>query len=165
VTRTVIAPDIIFTAGDLTFPGPQNFQETLVRSSPTGTPPGFITYGDAVSPGTLNNGLLGAPIVTPSVITPELVVTLNNSGQVYYNRGTSSIEYNDQANAVALGFIWGSFNGSTNAPIPFPTGTSIEEIEAQVLSAGPETEIGIYNPLAPSTSTNATTAGTSGATP
>ena len=64
-----------------------------------------------------------------------------------------------------LGFIWGSFNSSTNAPIPFPTGTSIEEIEAQVLSAGPETEIGIYNPLASSTSTNATTAGTSGATP
>ena len=162
VTRTVTAPDIVFTAGDLTFPGPQNYQETLVRSSPTGN--SFITYGDAVSPGTVNNGLLGAPIVTPSVITPELVVTLNNSGQVYYNRGTSSIEYNDQENAVALGFIWGSFNGSTNAPIPFPTGTSIEEIEAQVLSAGPETEIGIYAPIS-LTSTNTTTTTTSAATP
>jgi hypothetical protein len=157
VTRTVTVPDIIFTAGDLTFPGPDNYQQTLARISPTGTPAGFITYGEAPMPGAVNTT---ATEVTPAVITPELVVTLNNSGQVYYNEGTKFVT---QGSIVDLGFIWGSFNGSTNAPIPFPTGTSIEEIEAQVLSAGPETEIGIYNPLA--SSTNATTAGTSGATP
>jgi hypothetical protein len=143
VTRTITAPDIIFTAGDITFPGPFPYQETLIRSS------GFITYGAAVSPGTVN---AGATIVTPSVITPEMVVTFNNSGQVYYNEGTA---FNDQANAIDLGFIWGSFNGSTNAPVPFPTGTSVNEIEDQVLSSGPETvQIGVYNPLSSSTSTN-----------
>lgn len=89
-----------------------------------------------------------------------MVVTLNNSGQVYYNRGTF---FNDQASAFDLGFIWGSFNGSTNAPIAFPTGASIEEIEAQVLSAGPETtQIGIYNPVSTSASTNTTTVGVPG---
>jgi hypothetical protein len=142
VTRTVTAPDIVFTAGDLTFQGPFPYQETLARVSPTGS--SFITYGAAVSPGTVNTGILGAAPVTPSVITPELVVTLNNSGQVYYNEGT---QFYDQGNVLDVGFIWGSFNGSTNAPIAFPTGTSVEEIEAQVLSAGSETEIPIYNPL------------------
>ena len=66
VTRTVTAPDIIFTAGDLTFPGPSPYQQTLARSS------GFITYGEAAMPGAVN----GAVEVTPAVITPELVVTL-----------------------------------------------------------------------------------------
>ncbi len=149
VTRTVTAPDIIFTAGDLTFPGPAPYQQTLARISPIGTPPGFITYGEAVSPGLVN----AATVVTPAVIASELVVTFNNSGQVYYNRGT---QFLDQNSIIDLGFIWGSFNGSTNTPIPFPTGTSIDEIEAQVLSAGSETEIGIYNPLVSSVSTNAT---------
>ena len=156
VTRRVAAPDIVFTAGDLTFPGPFPFQETLARSS------GFIIYGQAISPGNGNSGILGAAPVTPSVITPEMVVTFNNSGQVYYNQATA---FNDQNTAVDVGFIWGSFNGSTNAPIPFPTGTSIEEIEAQVLSAGPEVEIGTYNAVSSPAATNTTTAGTSGATP
>jgi len=151
VTRTVTAPDIIFTAGDLTYPGPDPYQVTVVRYPPggPGTSP-FIPYGVPVSP--------GENTVEPSVLLPELVVTFNNSGQVYYNESAS---YADQANTLELGFIWGSFNGSTNTPIAFPTGTSLDEIEAQVLSAGQETEIGIYNPLVSSTSTNAT----SGATP
>jgi hypothetical protein len=154
VTRTVTTPDIIFTAGDLTFPGPSPYQQTLAREAPGGSANRFITYGDAISPGTVNS----VNVVTPSVIRPELVVTFNNSGQVYYNEGTA---FNDQGNAIDLGFIWGSFNGSTNAPIPFPTGTSVEEIEAQVLSAGPETlQLGIYNPLAPTISTNAAAGGT-----
>ena len=154
VTRLVTAPDIIFTAGDLTFAGPQNYQQTLVRTPSSGSPPGFVTYGFAVSQGA------GDPLATPRVLLPEMVVTLNNSGQVYYNRGTF---FNDQASAFDLGFIWGSFNGSTNAPIAFPTGASIEEIEAQVLSAGPETtQIGIYNPVSTSASTNTTTVGVPG---
>ncbi len=120
VTRTLTAPDIIFTAGELTFPGPDSYEEALVRNS------GFITYGAAVSPG------LGvdANIVSPSVITPELVVTLNNSGPIYYNQTFNQ----DQANAPELGFLWGSFDGTTNAPVLFPTGSSIGQVEAQVLS-------------------------------
>ena len=153
VTRTVTAPDIIFAAGnsgDLTDPGPFPYQRTLDRTS------GFLTYGFAVSAGT------GDPLATPRVITPEMVVTLNDSGQVYYNEAFS---FNDQNNAVSVGFIWGSFNGSTNAPIPFPTGSSIEEIEDQVLNAGPEVEIGLYNPVGSSTSTNATASATGVASP
>jgi hypothetical protein len=146
VTRTITQPDIIFTAGNLTFPGAPPFQETLVRSS------SFLTYGFAVSVG------VGDPLSTPRVITPEMIVTLNNSGQVIYNEGlTAGTSFLGEANNIGLGFLWGSFNGSTNAPIPFPTGTSIEEVEGQVLSAGEEvSDIGIYNPVS-STSTNVTT--------
>lgn len=137
VTRTLTAPDIIFTAGDLTFPGPDPYQLTVVRTG------NFITYGEPIAPaGAVNT-------VYPAVISPEMVVTFNNSGQVYYNQGTKFL---DQLNSTGLGYIWGSFNGTTNAPVPFPTGTSIEEIEGQVLSAGQETEsgtfnLGVYNPV------------------
>jgi hypothetical protein len=163
VTRTILQPDIIFTAGDLTFAGPAPFQETVVRSS------GFITTSN-VSPGAVNTEAL---LVTPSVITPQMVVTFNNSGQVYYNQGTP---FADQANAIGVGFIWGSFNGSTNAPIAFPTGASVDAISAEVIGSGPETtEIGAsynltYNPVntlgitntITNTTTNITTNGTFG---
>ena len=32
-----------------------------------------------------------------------------------------------------FGFQWGSFDGSTNPPVAYPSGTSIKEIEARVL--------------------------------
>jgi hypothetical protein len=150
VTRVVTTPDIVFTAGDLTFPGPSPFQETLVRSG------NFITYGDEVSPGAAS---VGAVVVTPSVISPEMVVTFNNSGQVYYNEGT---QFYDQNTAIDLGFIWASFNGSTNTPIPFPNGTSLAQIEAQVLSAGQETELNTFVPVSTIITTNTTTTATSG---
>lgn len=143
VTRTVTQPDIIFTAGNLTFPGGGlPYQETLTRVS------GFLSYGFAVSEGG------GDPLATPRVITPEMIVTLNNSGQVYYNQGSGFL---DEANNIGLGYNWGSFNGSTNAPVVFPTGASLAELEEQVLTAGPETVVGIYNPVS-SSSNNVTTA-------
>lgn len=149
VTRTITAPDIIFTAGDLTYPGPDPYQVTIQRSS------GFITYGAAPSP--------GVNTVSPSVITPEMVVTFNNSGQVTYNESGS---FTDQANSAELGYIWGSFDGSTNAPVAFPTGTSLAGLVNQVMSAGAETELGLYTPIATGTnSTNTTTTATSTTSP
>ena len=35
--------------------------------------------------------------------------------------------------AFKKGFLWGSFDGSTNDPIVYPQGTSIRQLEAQVL--------------------------------
>lgn len=145
--RTVLAPDIIFTAGDITFPGPAPFQETLARES------GFITYGDAVSPGTVNGN---AEIVVPSVITPEMVVTLNNSGQVFYNYRPG---FADQDTSIGEGFIWGSFSGATNAPIAFPNDTSIADIEAEVVGPTGQgfTNIGTYIPPTGSNTVSVTT--------
>jgi hypothetical protein len=152
-TRTVTAPDIIFTAGDLTFPGPDPYQVTLERNSPGAAPNvfNFITYGDAVSQ--------GVNAVTPSVISPQLIVTLNNSGQVYYNGDSSGADLNDQATSPELGFIWGSFNGSTNAPIVFPTGASIAAVEAAVLGGAGGTNLlgGAYTPVSVSTNSTVTT--------
>jgi hypothetical protein len=156
VTRTVTTPDIIFTAGDLSVADPVPWQYTLLREAPGGSANRFIVSGQAVSPGLVNT----ANAVTPAVISPGLVVTFNNSGLVYYNQGTS---FSDASLTVNVGFIWGSFDGSTNAPIPFPTGTSVDEIEAQVLSAGPETELSTYVPVSLTAVTNTTT--TSAGTP
>jgi hypothetical protein len=138
MTRTVTQPDIIFTAGDLTSTTQSPpYQETLVRSG------AFITTGQPTGVG-VNN-------VYPAVIAPELIVTLNNSGQVTYNDSA----FTDQDSNLGLGFIWGSFNGSTNAPIAFLGGgaAGLAELEAEVLSQSSGTEVGVYNPVGINTST------------
>jgi hypothetical protein len=154
VTRVITAPDIIFTAGDMVFPGPDEYEVAVARNGPTAN---FITYGAAASPGLP----VDANIVTPSVITPELVVTFNNAGPIFYNEGTG---YNSIDTSVELGFVWGSFDGSTNPPVAFPTGTTLEEIEGEVLSAGAETLLSPFNPVSVITNTATTGAGV-GVTP
>jgi hypothetical protein len=143
VTRTVTTPDIIFTAGDLVEPGPDNFEIAVARNNPGGN---FITYGQAVSPGTA----VDPNIITPAVLSPGLIITLNNDGQIFYNAtylgGGSG--FLDQDNAIGQGFIWGSFNGTTNAPIAFPNGTSIQQLESQVLNSGLSTTLSSpYSPV------------------
>jgi hypothetical protein len=142
VTRTVTAPDIIFTAGNLTFPGPYPFELSLNR---TGS---FSTVGAAVSP--------GENTVTPSVILPEMVVTFNNSGPIYYQEGNG---INAQENSYELGFLWGAFDGSTNAPVLFPTGSSIEDVETQVVSSGFQTQTLTWQPYAVATNATVATGG------
>lgn len=137
-TRTIGTPDIIFTAGDMVQPGPDNFEVAVARDNPTGN---FITYGEELSPGVA----IDPAVITPAVLSPGLIIVLNDDGPIYYDEGPAFV---DQDNAIDLGFIWGKFDGSTNAPIAFPNGTSIEQLESQVLSSGLTTTIGsYYSPL------------------
>ncbi|HEX3720202.1 MAG TPA: hypothetical protein VH595_19805 [Verrucomicrobiae bacterium] len=152
VARTVSAPDIIFTAGDLVEPGPDNFEIAVERNNPSGN---FITSGQATSPG----GLVDPNVITPVVLSPGLIIVLNDDGPIYYN--TSFIGgsgFLDQGNSIEQGFIWGSFNGTTNAPIAFPNGTSIEGLEAQVLNSGLTTTLSSpYSPVGIITNGTSTT--------
>jgi hypothetical protein len=124
VTRTVTVPDIVFSAGD------------LISNT---TPPSWDVY--TISPvtyvvdGTVQ--LSAGGNVVSSVYSPHRQVTFNSGCPCYVDVG--SVEggagaYLDQYTGIYPVFWWGSFDGSTNAPVIFPNGSSISALESQILS-------------------------------
>ena len=61
-------------------------------------------------------------------------ITFNKVGPLLQNvYGTNFILDGLSESASTTNFIWGSFDGSTNDPVVYPSGTSIADLEAQVL--------------------------------
>jgi hypothetical protein len=145
VTRTITAPDILFTAAYLISNGPPITDFELVK---TGT---FVatTY---VSPG-------GG--VTPSTINPPELIILNNAGTVYFDYNPYFLDYLDYAEYPV--FNWGSFDGSTNPPIVYPFGSSLAALEAQVLEGGEPVIASPWTPVLNPNATNTTTTAGGGA--
>jgi len=146
VTRTITQPDVIFTAADLIASEALPNYTALTR---TGS---FIatTYVSA------GGG------VTPSTINPAMVVVLNNVGPIDYNYNPG---FMDTQNIFETPISnWGTFDGSTNAPIVYPVGYSLAELEGEVLSGGETAPLNPWSPvLNPSTNTVTTTGGAGGA--
>src|SRR5262249_15032810 len=110
-TRAVVQPDIVFAAEDLGVVMPVPFAVASVRNTPA--------YLNTGPPGLNGPGTLPGPVT----------LTFNKLGTVRVNMGPAFI---DEAGA-SLDFTWGSFDGTTNAPIIYPSGTSIMNLEAQIL--------------------------------
>ena len=72
------------------------------------------------------NGGSGVVKGGPGVILPGIEISFSNLGPWLFNVGDGSEEF------AFLGLIWGSFDGTTNAPVAYPIGTSIREIESRV---------------------------------
>ena len=152
VTRTVTQPDIVFSAGD------------LISNT---TPPSFNAYGIGplgpyVVDGTVQ--LSAGGNVVSSVFTPRYQITFNSVGPLDLNLGSvqQGFSYLDQNSGFYPVFWWGSFDGSTNAPVIFPTGSSISALESQILSgpsSGSGQVLGSWNPVS-LVNTNAATGGT-----
>ena len=111
VRRVVTAPDILFTAADLA--GSMPSIPTVTRSTPS-----FDLTG-------AQPGLAG-----PGVIRGPVSFQFNKVGPIYLN-GTYPL-FVDEFGAL-LNFTWASFDASTNAPIIYPSGTSLASLENQVL--------------------------------
>ncbi len=112
IRRVVTQPDILIQASDLTgvhYPD----VETVLRSTPN-----YST-----------NGVL-AGNAGPGTIQGPVLIQLNKVGPIFLNGTYPS--FVDETGAI-LDFIWGSFDGTTNAPIIYPSGTSIMNLENQVL--------------------------------
>jgi hypothetical protein len=112
VERTVLSPDILFYADDLnTDPEslPVNFAVAL-------TEPEFVTATNAN-----NNG--------PGTITPTAIFTFNKAGPLLINNGPFFLT---EATGIQS-YQWGSFDGSTNAPVVFPNGTDLRSLENQAV--------------------------------
>lgn len=113
--RVVTEPDILFSAADIVT-GPTGWP--IIIPTVSRQVPNFSVATNAP------NQLLG-----PGIIQPTVQFEFNKVGPIFINSNPFFI---DEATAE-LDFIWASFDGSTNAPVIYPIGTSITNLENQVL--------------------------------
>ncbi len=110
VRRSSFVPDILFSAQDLAA-GPGTVgAAALALNIP------FVTA----------NALPG--LAGPGTVAGPVVVTYNKVGALYFHAYPGMGE-----DTQFPSLIWGSFDGSTNAPVIYPNGTSIQDVENQVL--------------------------------
>ena len=109
--RIVTRPDFLFAAQDLAtgpgaVPGDQNRPSRNVNFNQT----------------TVQTGLAG-----PGTIDTPTTFTFNKVGPVYENTAPASLIGPSGATTF---FLWGSFDGTTNAPVVYPNGTSLVNLGA-----------------------------------
>lgn len=116
VERLLAAPDILFSAEDL---GVNN------RGIP------LATWARTTTTGWANNSALNsqAALAGPGVIQPRVTITFNKLGPYFFNVNPGFL---DEATSFP-GFVWGSFDGTTNSPVIYPVGSSLLERQQEVL--------------------------------
>jgi hypothetical protein len=112
--RVLTRPDILFSAADI-LPGPAAINTAVPVYTRT------INFN-------LSN--IQPQLAGPGTIEPSTLVTFNKVGPVLENQSPTTLT---EASASLDGFIWGSFDGSTNDPIVYPNGTSIASLETSAL--------------------------------
>jgi hypothetical protein len=111
--RVVVQPDILFTADELV-------------TDPTTLPIGFGYIARSMQ---FNINNVGAGLPGPGLIQPSATFSFNKVGLALLNQAPAFL---DEATGVPS-FIWGSFDGSTNPPTVYPQGTTIVDLENEVL--------------------------------
>ena len=124
--RIVTTPDFLFSATDL-------------AAGPSGIPV-VPLYSVNLNFDTANvlPGLAG-----PGTITPTTTIAFDKVGPVYFNSFNDVMDGTPYFNATPNGdtndlfyseyFIWASYDGTTNAPVVYPNGTSIDNLANQIL--------------------------------
>ena len=124
--RVVTTPDFVFDAKDLT-------------TGPASVVHAAFVYGRNLDFDTANvlPGLAG-----PGTITPSTTITFSKGGPVFFNsfgdvmNGTPFFTDSPGGDVVDFFylqyFVWASFDGTTNAPVVYPNGISIDNLENQV---------------------------------
>ncbi len=128
--RVVTMPDFIFSAGDITT-GPNDGQPN----------PAVYTFQRNLN-FDQTTALLG--LAGPGLITPSTTIAFNKVGPVYYNYtglmdGTpyfTETPGNDGNDFYYFYyFIWASYDGTTNDPVVYPNGTSIQNLANEVITS------------------------------
>lgn len=119
LVRPLTTADIIFDAQDIV--GSDTANGWFITSAGLAT---AFQNNDAL------NGLTGTD--GPGQLQPSLAIVFNKAGRALANNTPAFIS---EVNSSPL-WNWGSFDGSTNAPVVYPSGASIAELEQQVLSGG-----------------------------
>jgi hypothetical protein len=78
----------------------------------------------------LNTSVGTGPTAGPGTIAPTVVITFNKLGQFVQSETPSFL---DEETAF-IGWVWGSFDGTTNDPVVYPVGSTIQDIQ-QILFA------------------------------
>lgn len=116
VARQVTIPDILFSAADL---GVVNH----IPITYSVTADGFIDNSALNRVG----GVQSSELAGPGIITDGKQITFSKLGRYFINT-----EETTEADGIFFGG-WGSFDGSTNAPVIYPNGASLKDIEKLVL--------------------------------
>jgi len=119
VQRVLTAPDILFQAEDL-----GSYDDIAT--------PIFWTRSDTA--GWVNNDAINgqAALDGPGVISPQVVISYSKIGPYFLNVAPNFVTEENSFQGAS----WANFDGSTNDPVVFPVGTTIQELEQQVLFGG-----------------------------
>jgi len=131
VIRVLNDPDILFRAADL---GPSGDGTPFAIFRTTAADPIWINNSELNSAGGFGT------IAGPGQIQPRVEITFNRVGPYIVNDDSAPV-FLQEAGGLR-GYVWGSFDGTTNAPVVYPFGASVEELENQVLQGGGITPIG-----------------------
>jgi hypothetical protein len=113
--RVVTKPDFLFTSRDMGQPNAGVAERTQTIGN----------FNDA-------NKLPG--LSGPGNIEPNMTVTFNRVGPYLENIYGTNFIFNGLSESTAdTNVVWASFDGTTNAPVIYPNGTSIANLEAQIL--------------------------------
>jgi hypothetical protein len=117
--RVTSFADFVLTAADLAdIPGNNTiFAGGVARN---------IGFNPSTAYGVAYQNLAG-----PGTIEPGTFFTYNKVGPIFFNTWPNSQTLGEEAQSTLL--IWGSFDGTTNDPVVYPNGTSIANIENQLL--------------------------------
>jgi hypothetical protein len=121
--RVVTRPDFLFSAED--------FTDQALAIQREFTFPNFNTNNE-------NFGLAGPGNIDSGLPKPTgfgaVNITFNKVGPLLQNVYSTNFILNGLSQSTAVtNFVWGSYDGSTNAPIVYPNGSSIMNLEAQIL--------------------------------
>jgi hypothetical protein len=118
--RVVTRPDILFMGANMSVGG----NDVLFLYGAIGrSTPNFINSRAAAN-------LSGPGIIDPT--TAMTTITYNTVGPIYENTSPTSLTGPDSSPTGDV-MIWGSFDGTTNAPVVYPNGTSITNLAAEAL--------------------------------
>ncbi|MBU6411210.1 MAG: putative Ig domain-containing protein, partial [Verrucomicrobia bacterium] len=139
--RVITAPDFQFSAADFaggaTTPGVGYYE---YRITTTGVGAGGTTANftqDAQQPNTPPQA--GPGVIEPGVGAPTVDIVLNNVGPIYLNflqNLNANPFFVDETNETTQGpnaMALGSFDGSTNPPVIYPVGTSLLNLQNEML--------------------------------
>jgi hypothetical protein len=137
--RILFQPDLLFIA-----------ENRIVTPDAEGLEFGYRTVPNYVSDIPTNNGAnVFGPGTLQSPLGAPITMEFNKVGPLLVNIYTPSFFLSGLSQADGItNFVWGSFDGTTNAPIIYPDGASIADLENQVLfsvqtSALPDGQVGV----------------------
>jgi hypothetical protein len=118
ILRTVPAPDFVFSAADL-------------ANNPDSVP-GAGAYARSIN---FNTTFAGLGLAGPGTIeTTNTAVVFEKVGPIFANFSPQAYFLNSaEADQAFIPVVFGSFDGTTNPPIVYPNGTSILNMENQIL--------------------------------
>jgi hypothetical protein len=120
--RIVTQPDFLFTAADITT--------------------GALLY-DRTTPGFNNQANVLSALAGPGIIETPTTVSFNKVGPLYFNATLDTMDGTSYFTQTPGGgitnsfysdyYLWANYDGTTNTPVVFPNGTSIENLQNQLL--------------------------------